>query len=170
VFNLVSIFGGQLKSVAAGVAHSVIEQFLNDPAMAQKAGAAISAAISNIHVPTVLGTVIDQVVPHAAISWTPEQIKAAEVSAIVNEASTGDISASAMFAAGAAWAAGLAAKTLTDGAEGVIVKPAATGDSTRVIANDNGAYQSQSTNGIQQQEQFLIIGKNGLPAIQQQGQ
>jgi hypothetical protein len=123
MFNLVSIFGAQLKSVAAGVAHAAVEQFLSDPAMAQKAGAALSAAISNIHVPTVLGSVIDQVVPHAALSWTPDQIKAAETAAILNEASTGDISASAMFAAGAAWASSLAASTLSDGAEGVPKSP-----------------------------------------------
>jgi hypothetical protein len=123
MFNLVSIFGSALKSVAAGVAHSAVEQFLGDPAMAQKAGAAISAAISNVHVPTVLGTVIDQVIPHAAITWTPDQMASAEKSAILSQADNGDVSASAMFAAGAAWAASLAAQSITNGAEGVSTKP-----------------------------------------------
>jgi hypothetical protein len=134
VFNLVSIFGSALKSVAAGVAHAASEQFLSDPAMAQKAGAAISAAISNIHVPTVLGTVLDQVVPHAALSWTPEQIKMAEMAAIAKEAMTGDVSASAMFAAGAAWASALAAQAIADGAEGVRAKPTVTNVSVGEMA------------------------------------
>jgi hypothetical protein len=127
MFSLVSIFGGTLKAVASGVAHAAAEEFVNDPALAQKAGAAISAAIANIHVPTVLGTVLDQVVPHAALTWTIAQIKEAEMAAIAKEAATGDISASAMFAAGAAWASAQAAKSLIDGANvPAKVAPAAT--------------------------------------------
>lgn len=122
MFNVLSIFGAALKAEAAKVATEAAAKFAINPAFGQQATSAIEAAVSNLHVPTVIGKVVDQVLPHAAIAWTPSQLKSAEIAALVSQAGNGDVSAASMFAAGAAWAASLVASSITNGVASAAVQ------------------------------------------------
>lgn len=113
MFNALSVLGQVMKAFAENAVQDVIE-LVADPIVKQQLQVGTSSAINNLNVPAIIGQVSDNILPHATIQWTPDQLNAGVV-AYTTSTQIADVGLHSTFEAGAIWARNLAASSIVEG-------------------------------------------------------
>lgn len=93
-----------ITAIAESLKSSVLTQALKaimpiaEPAVQN----ALTAAVSDVHVPTVISNIANEIAPHVAVSWTQDELNAAANSFMALHATAG-MSMHDVFEAGAEW-------------------------------------------------------------------